>query len=282
MTRLPARAPARPFFLDVASGTRFCLYHLPAPHTGCRGAFIYVHPFAEEMNRSRRVAACQARALAAQGYAVLQLDLLGCGDSSGDFGDARWTTWKADLAAAHAWLRRETATPISLWGMRLGALLALDFAHDFQGHIQSLLLWQPVLRGDAYLTQFLRVQMATDMLAGQTPGKSGTHKLREKLHAGESVEVAGYRIAPELAKEIEAVDSAALAPRQPTYWFELTQEPQRPLSPAISRLVSSWAQHGAKPVITQVACPPFWLTQESGDCPELIRATSACFEGHCA
>ncbi|QAU35380.1 hydrolase 2, exosortase A system-associated [Janthinobacterium sp. 17J80-10] len=277
MTQPPVLAPARPFFLDAAPGTRFCLYHAADVHTGCRGAFIYVHPFAEEMNKSRRVAACQARALAAQGYAVLQIDLFGCGDSSGDFADARWEIWKTDLAAAHAWLRREIAAPICLWGVRLGALLALDFAHEFQGDIQSLLLWQPVLRGDAYLTQFLRIQTAAEMLAGQAPGESGTHKLREKLYAGESVEVAGYRIAPAIAKGIEAVDAAALVPRQPTHWFELTQEPQRPLSPATSRLASSWAQHGAKPIITRVQCPPFWLAQESDDCPELITATSARF-----
>jgi alpha/beta superfamily hydrolase len=40
------------------------------------------------MNKARRMAALQARALAALGYGVLLLDLHGCGDSSGDFGDS--------------------------------------------------------------------------------------------------------------------------------------------------------------------------------------------------
>lgn len=277
MNKAPALAPARPFFLDAAPGIRYCLYHAADLNTECRGAFIYIHPFAEEMNKSRRIAALQARALAAQGYAVLQIDLLGCGDSSGDFADARWEIWKADLALAHAWLHSETAAPVSLWGVRLGALLALDFANEFQGEIQSLLLWQPVLRGDAYLTQFFRIQVAADMLADPTPAEQGTRTLREKLHAGESVEVAGYRIAPALAKGIDAVDAAALTPRQPTHWFELAQEPQRPLSPAASRLASSWAEQGASPMITQVPCAPFWLSQESPECRELIAATSARF-----
>ena len=41
--------PAEPFFLDSAHGQRFCLYHAPQGH--CRGALVYVHPFAEEMNK---------------------------------------------------------------------------------------------------------------------------------------------------------------------------------------------------------------------------------------
>ncbi len=74
-----------------------------------RGAVVYVHPFAEEMNKSRRMAALQSRALAAAGFAVLQIDLLGCGDSSGDFGDASWDEWIDDVLLAVRWLRGQHA-----------------------------------------------------------------------------------------------------------------------------------------------------------------------------
>src|SRR3546814_1526626 len=57
-----------------------------------------------EMNRSRRMAALQARALAALGIDVLLLDLFGTGDSAGDFRDARWEIWREDAMAAVAWL----------------------------------------------------------------------------------------------------------------------------------------------------------------------------------
>ena len=69
------RAPAEPFFLPVGGGQRFCLYHPAAGE--CRGAVLYVHPFAEEMNRSRRMAALKARELASLGFAVLQPELQG-------------------------------------------------------------------------------------------------------------------------------------------------------------------------------------------------------------
>ena len=120
------------FFLPIPSlsgGQRFCVYH-PAQGGVMRGQVLYVHPLAEEMNKSRRMAAQQARALSTAGFAVLQIDLLGCGDSSGDFGDATWSAWIDDVLAACHWLRiRRTSVnsagstksvPLWLWGLRSG------------------------------------------------------------------------------------------------------------------------------------------------------------------
>ena len=64
-------APAQPFFLDAPTGARFCLFH--APVGACRGALLYVAPFGDEMNRTRQLAARQARALAQSGIGVPRL-----------------------------------------------------------------------------------------------------------------------------------------------------------------------------------------------------------------
>ena len=93
---------AEPFFFDVEPGTRFCMYHPPSTHLAPRGAILYVHPFAEELNLSRRMAAQQARAFASLGFAVLQIDLFGCGDSCGDFSAGRWEQWQRDLEDMYA------------------------------------------------------------------------------------------------------------------------------------------------------------------------------------
>ncbi len=69
-----------------------------------RGALLYLPPFAEEANRSRRMAVLQARRLAARGWPVLLLDPFGTGDSAGAFHEARWELWLADAARAAAWL----------------------------------------------------------------------------------------------------------------------------------------------------------------------------------
>lgn len=277
MSKPPGRPAAIPFFLDAAPGKRFCLYHAPDPAIGCRGALLYVHPFAEEMNKSRRMAALQSSAFADAGYAVLQVDLFGCGDSSGDFADARWDIWKQDLALARAWLQHEAGTSVSLWGLRLGALLALDFASEFPALVHSLILWQPVLRGDGFLTQFLRLQLAADLLAGHANGENGTRALRDKLQAGEAVEIAGYTLAPALARAIAAVDAAGITPpRCPVYWYELVQDVSRTLALPATRIAESWRQHAVELGLHQVQCPAFWLTQEVTESRELISATSAC------
>ena len=80
----PSRPPLpQAFFLPADGGQqRFCLFH-PPQGTQHRGRVLYLHPFAEELNSTRRIVAQQARALAQAGYGVLQIDLLGqCGYGS--------------------------------------------------------------------------------------------------------------------------------------------------------------------------------------------------------
>ncbi|MES2316897.1 MAG: hydrolase 2, exosortase A system-associated [Pseudomonadota bacterium] len=262
----PRHAPAEAFFLATPQGARYCLFH--APQGRCRGALVYVHPFAEEMNKSRRMAANCARALAASGYGVLQIDLGGCGDSDGEFADARWEHWKADLDAATAWLHERVGQPVGLWGLRLGALLALDYARS--APVAQLLLWQPVLQGAAFMTQFLRLRVASDMLdTEQAPG-GGTKALRAQLQAGEAIEIAGYVLAPELAASIDALDAAQLAPSCPVQWIEVVATPERALPPAALRLAAGWAN---PPVLHKVVCAPFWSTQEIAESDALVAAT---------
>jgi exosortase A-associated hydrolase 2 len=277
MTQMPASTHALPFFLDGAPGQRFGLYHAPAG--ACRGAVLYLHPFGEEMNKARRMAALQARALAALGYGVLQLDLYGCGDSSADFGDARWALWRQDVALGCDWLRERLGQPVSLWGLRLGALLALEHARD-AGAIERVVLWQPVHSGAAYLTQFLRLRVASDMLGEGNEKSGGTEALRAALRAGQALEIAGYDLAPELAQSIEALDAAALAVRGcPVDWLEIVPAAGRPLPPAAARVAASWQQEGVDLRVQALPGQPFWSTQEISECPALLDATCAIFGG---
>ncbi|MGZ5200781.1 MAG: hydrolase 2, exosortase A system-associated [Telluria sp.] len=265
----PGNAPAEAFFLEAGTGSRFCLFHRPLDE--CRGALVYIHPFAEEMNRSRRMAALAARALAARGIGVLQIDLHGCGDSSGDFGDARWDTWKSDVSLARDWLRARLGCPVGLWGLRLGALLALDCARAEP--LDRLLLWQPVTSGSGYLTQQLRLRLAGDLLQDDD-AKASTTSLRDELRAGASLEIAGYTVAPELALAIDSLDAATLAPeRCPVHWFEMVAAPGRSMPAAPSRIAAGWRERGTDLRVELVCGEPFWATPEIAACPALVEAT---------
>ena len=98
--RSDGAAAPQPFFLAGAAGPLFCLQLAPAPGMTPRGALLYLPPFAEEANRSRRMAVLQARRLAARGWPVLLLDPFGTGDSAGAFHEARWELWLDDAARA--------------------------------------------------------------------------------------------------------------------------------------------------------------------------------------
>ena len=250
----------QPFFLPAQGGQRYCLYHPPAPARRPRGAIVYLHPFAEELNKSRRMAALQARAFAAAGYGVLQIDLHGCGDSSGDFADARWPQWRSDAAQACDWLRARELGPISLWGLRLGALLALDASAG--NDVDALFLWQPIISGRQHLRQFLRTGHAARMLADSAPDADD--------------EVAGYRVAPELAHAIDALDAGHFRPGCPVHWFERTAADGE-LSPASARHLAAWHAAGVTLQVHPVRGAAFWAGTDIVDCPALLAATAAVF-----
>ncbi|PHV32936.1 hydrolase 2, exosortase A system-associated [Janthinobacterium sp. BJB312] len=266
--------PLLPFFLPASGGQRYCLLHLPPPGQAARGGIIYVHPFAEELNKSRHVAAAQARAFAAAGYSVLQIDLFGCGDSSGDFNEARWDIWHNDLHLACAWLAQRVDGPLSVWGLRLGALLALDFACRAPLPLARLLLWQPELDGRRSIDRFLRLRLATGMLAGGTQEAPG--QARATLAKGKPVEVAGYLLAPELAHAIDGVSASALqpaVPELPVYWldYQATEQTCAPVPP----LARQWREHGAAVHVATFGDGPFWHSGELLACPQLLDATRA-------
>jgi exosortase A-associated hydrolase 2 len=271
-----ARLPAESFFLDAEPGRRFCVFHPPSPEKVPRGALIYVHPFAEELNCSRHIVTLQARKFADIGVGVLLIDLFGCGDSSGEFGEALWQIWKADLAIAKKWLEKRLAVQVGLWGLRLGASLALDFARGTAGTLEPLILWQPVIRGRSFLTQFLRLDVANDMLSAQKT--DGTQALRTKLLDGENLEIAGYTLSPDLAAEIDAIDISAFGDRRSSvHWLDIVRTADGAMSPATAEIIGEWRRRGGKVQFHASRGLPFWMMHDSPDCTEILDATTAIF-----
>ncbi len=274
MRLAPSHPPAQAFFLDADPGRRFCLYH--PPQGLARGAVLHVPPHAEEMNKSRRMVALQARRLAASGVGVLQLDLYGCGDSDGLSGDARWEIWREDVSSGLNWLRSRTEGPLSLWGLRLGGLLALDVARD-RDDLASVLLWQPVTEGAAYLTQFLRLRLASDMLAtGKLKG--GTDALRADLARGDSLDIAGYTMTSALAQGIESASVATMTPPGcAVHWLDLALQRGRGVSPGRAAIAARLASKGWKIDVGIVHGPAFWASQEIVEAPSLLDASARLF-----
>ena len=268
------------------SGQRLYQFHSAKPADAGRsprGAVLYIHPFAEEMNKSRRMAAMQSRALANAGFAVLQVDLLGCGDSSGEFGDATWDDWVDDIVEAADWLRQQCDAPVWLWGLRAGCLLATAAAARIQ-YPCSFLFWQPATTGRLVLQQFLRLKAAAQLADGG--GKAILNRLKADLAAGIAVEVAGYSLHPQLASGLDAallVPPTLLAgtgigePRslRRLVWLEVSTLADANLSAPATAVLARWIDSGFTVASSIVQGPMFWQTTEIEDAPALVAATVA-------
>ena len=261
----------QPFFLAAANGRRFCVYLPPADACAPRGAVLYVHPFAEELNKSRRMAALQAQRFAAAGHGVLLLDLLGCGDSDGDFMDATWEAWLEDLECGVGWLRQRGFAVVNLWGLRLGATLALAYRARSRHAGDWTLLWQPVLSGELFLNQFLRLEVAGRMLAADGT-RADTRSLREALLGGRPVEVAGYALSPALARGVDAARIPGAEARVGAIaWIDVIADVAFGASTATRRAIDALRAAGNTVALELAQCQPFWTTQEIVECPTLLE-----------
>jgi len=260
-----------PFFLPTEAGRLFCVSLLPAKNTP-HAALLYLHPFAEEMHKSRRMSALQARRLAMAGYAVLLLDLTGCGDSWGDFSDARWDRWVDDALCAVHWIRETSGdVPLLLWGLRLGAVLAVEVSAQLP-EVKGVMLWHPVTNGELFLNQFLRIKLASEMLT-EGRAQTGTRQLRERLRSGEPVEVGGYMLSPSLAKSIGSLRLDTMTPPRQSIWIDIVADAQSPVPPASDKISKKWVDQGCRLLSIRVKGDSFWLTQEITECPELLEVT---------
>jgi exosortase A-associated hydrolase 2 len=154
----------------------------------------------------------------------------------------------------------------------------VDFALDASHAIERLILWQPVISGESFLTQFLRMRMASDMLAGKEEKASGTQGMRQAMSAGQSLEIAGYELAPPLAARIDSLNIGNLAvTNTPVHWFEVVSESTRPLPAAAARATAGWQQRGVDLHVHRVTGTAFWASQEITEAPALLSATTGVF-----
>ena len=261
------------FFLQRDIGQRLCAHHGPADdRQPPRAALVFVHACGEEMNKSRRMVALQARALAQAGCAVLTIDLLGCGDSSGLLQDASWAAWLADIDAACDWMvMRHPGAALGLWGQRAGALLA-SHAASRRAKAPHLLLWQPLLSGKPQVQQLLRMRAA----AGLAEGIQAAHaiaRLRQALADGMPVEIGGYTWPAELLLALESASLAAPAAPGRVAWLEVSARPEPGMNPGSAGLLEAWRACGIAVAARAVRGPPFWQTTEIELAPDLLTAT---------
>lgn len=262
------------YFLSGPGGDLFCLDRRATPE---HGTVLLVPPFAEELNKSRRMLALAGEALMAAGFSVILADLHGTGDSAGDFGDARWQTWLADLDSVATHLAEQGRSLTGLLSVRSGSLLAQDWLGRGPRPLDCWVAWQPVVNGDQFLTQFLRLRSMAAKFAGQD---EPVKVLKERLAAGEALEIAGYRLASELATSLGMAHAGKLPvpPVNALHLLEIAAEAGAPSLP-VAQLAETWRGAGRNVRAEVLAGESFWASNEIAEVPALVAATVAAFQG---
>jgi exosortase A-associated hydrolase 2 len=241
-----------------------------------KGSLLFVHAFAEEMNKSRRMVALASRALADRGFSVLLVDLYGCGDSDGGFGDADWAQWRDDVAAAGRWWRKEAGHIPILWSMRVGCLLACEAGSDLEAG--RFVFWQPQPAGAQALQQFLRLRV-TQGLGSSTHPRTRTQELRDALALGATLEVAGYELSPGLALGLERANLSLPPSATRVAWMEIVPAAGTDPRPFAQSRVDDWRRSGLDATLRSIEAPAFWQTQEIAQSDALAEATADIVSG---
>lgn len=264
-----------PFFLAGKVG-RLLAVRWPARSAAAERALLVVPPFAEEMNKCRPMMARAAADYATHHGPALLVDLGGTGDSEGDFRDATVSRWHDELRSATEWLEGQGVRTLDVLAVRAGALLPVREVLGPRVEPGRLALWQPVVRGQQAMTQFLRMRLAGAMVAGQ---QGATEDPRAVAREQGYVEVAGYDLSATLIREFDelALPATLAAGWKSLLALEVADAAGESASPALRKALDGLDLPADQVCTGVVGGDPFWSTPEIAIVPELLRRTSEFF-----
>ena len=267
-----------PAFISGSKGELFALHYQPVERYDETRCLIIASSFAEEMNRCRYMQTLLAQAITQQGMALLVVDPFGTGDSQGEFEEADWQQWINDTITASNYASHLGYDQQSMLGIRVGALLAAAAAENL-AKLQQLVFWQPVTSGKVALNQFLRIKIAASI--GREEDAGTTTQFEEQLSQGNSIEVAGYDVSPELYRGIQSahLNNHLDLTGTPISWYTILASEERKTPRADLQTIDNWRDKGAEIAHHTVIGPAFWQAHERTLAPNLVTATAAYLTG---
>lgn len=264
----------------VSDGTKRLFTLDYRPNTDPRATILFAPPFAEEMNRSRHMVSRQARLFASSGYRVVIVDLSGTGDSHGALASASLDTWSKELANVTRALQFDESLPVVLWALRLGALIGLNAVQKHSLAVDSAILWSPCISGSTYMKELLRLKLLASVL-GSSDKRESVGELQARILDGATIEIAGYKLAPELYKTIAESEIFGMLKglRSPVTWFEMVANTESAIPPHIAMGVDSLNSREGQVSILKVVGAKFWSTTEITVSEDLAKHTLDCLAG---
>lgn len=253
-----------PAFLPGSCGQIFTItYSNKAKDHSLQPNLLFIPPFAEEANKSRHMLSALGRSLASNGIKTTIIDLYGCGDSEGDIDQVNLKSWHQDISNVLQHIQQHSANTsranISIGGLRLGATIAIDFLAKSQQQVDNLLLWQPVVKGEQFMKQFIRLKIAESITKSSAPTTS-TSQIIAELENGNTQEISGYQLTKDLFQDISALSCLHQNIATDTQLHLLEINPSSAPSIPMVKAVSSYENINASHHICQGS--QFWSCQE--------------------
>ena len=233
-----------PFWFGPEASRMLGWYH--APHgdpINC--AVLLCPPFGHEYLVSYRSFRKLAETLAAVGIACLFFDYDGTGDSA-ESDLPRVQAWRESIVLAANELRRiSEVSSITLFGVRLGALLAASVANEVSA--SALVMLAPVLAGRAFVREQLGFARMSPLAVSE--------ESRARL-TGE--EVVGYHFAQATQQDLGSLDMIKTDCRCPCLVVERDDMPGQ-----VNKLVDSWRAQGRVVQVSQAPGYAAMMTEDS-------------------
>ena len=241
---------------------------LPSDHV-----VLCLPPLFEEMNLSRAVIAKQAQYFAEHGLITCVMDYFGTGDSEGETDDADVSIWLNDILEVASWLKSRGVQRLTLWGVRFGGLMLLHFQDELHKTLPvcQQLLWKPLLSGELFVKQFIRLKNLNSVLKGDEKKIDWRQNIRE----GNATEIAGYPLNQALLQSIESLAvTREIEPRTHIVWMELAAT--QPGSKVVET-IERWPVDAC--TISPEDTPAFWQRPDIFTVAELYPRSLALVRG---
>jgi uncharacterized protein len=211
-------------------------------------AMVICQPMGHEYIFCHRALRQLAAKLCEAGFLVLRFDFHGCGDSAGEGYEGRLTQWLEDISTAAAQAKaRAGVDQVCLVGLRLGAALAFSAAAQ-RDDVASLVLWDPVVFGNRYIAEMLRLQ-------------NETLKRRRQHHGYAEVgEIFGFDLPRALRHELGQLNLQSVSPNVRTRMLTLHTN-----GSADCILTRYLLDHGARVESQQIDAPMIWQPTVDGN-----------------
>ena len=259
--------------IDIDSAGRRLFGVLHSPAGDVQGCLVLCHPIFEEKKQAHRILVEFARSAVDTGLVVLRFDLSGCGDSEGEFRDATYARWLADVGAAIDFAKSAAGVAeVGLMGLRIGGTLAADAAAA-RTDVSSLILWQPVLSGKDYLHLDLRKKQIREMLTDGESSATGD-AIQAGFAAGEDYDASGYQLSAALYDGLSVIDllgktQSGMDRRVLIVEVCAGKSP----SAGMTRFATAAGDAGSEATLEVVNLPPFWSRIGITDCGALLERT---------